>query len=148
MKPSLLRRAADSDVCLLLEGTFPYVRGGVSSWVNQMVRSYPDTRFAIVFVGSRPEDYQSAAYALPDNVVHFETHYLYEPASADAQRPREIPGDADAFEKSAALHDAWRNPHGADPAVLMAEIVHMIGDRGPLNEAQFVSSHAAWDFIV
>ncbi|HVE11196.1 MAG TPA: GT4 family glycosyltransferase PelF [Paraburkholderia sp.] len=148
MKTSLERRAADADVCLLLEGTFPYVRGGVSSWVNQMLRSYPDTRFSIVFIGSRPEDYQGAAYPLPDNVVHLETHYLYEQAAADQQAAREIPGDADAFEKSAALHDAWRNPHGADPAKLMAEMVQLIGDDGPLNEAQFVSSRAAWDFIV
>ncbi|GAB2878645.1 GT4 family glycosyltransferase PelF [Paraburkholderia jirisanensis] len=148
MKTSLQRRAADADVCLLLEGTFPYVRGGVSSWVNQMVRSYPDTRFSIVFIGSREEDYQGAAYALPDNVVHLETHYLYEQMSADKQAAREIPGDPDAFAKSAALHDAWRNPHGADPAKLMAEMVQLIGDDGPLNEAQFVSSRAAWDFIV
>ena len=66
MKPSLLRRAADADVCLLLEGTFPYVRGGVSSWVNEMLRSYPEIRFAIAFIGSREEDYKAAAYALPD----------------------------------------------------------------------------------
>jgi hypothetical protein len=80
MKESLMRRAADADVCLLLEGTFPFVRGGVSSWVNEMLRAYPQTRFAIVFIGSREQDYHGAAYALPDNVVHFETHYLYEAA--------------------------------------------------------------------
>jgi hypothetical protein len=148
MKPSLLRRAADADVCLLLEGTFPYVRGGVSSWVDLMIRSYPDTRFAIAFIGSREEDYRGAAYALPDNVVHFEAHYLYEAAPAGTKTAREIPGDADAFAKSADLHDAWRNRHGADPAALMADMVHLIGDDGPLNEAQFLSSRAAWDFIV
>jgi polysaccharide biosynthesis protein PelF len=148
MNSSLFRRVADADVCLLLEGTFPYVRGGVSSWVDLMIRSYPQTRFAIAFVGSREEDYHGAVYALPDNVVHFEAHYLYETAPADAKTPREIPGDAHAFAKSAELHDAWRNRHGADPAALMAEMVHLIGDDGPLNEAQFMSSRAAWDFIV
>src|SRR6201991_2070048 len=94
MNSSLFRRAADADVCLLLEGTFPYVRGGVSSWVNQMIRSYPGIRFAIAFVGSREEDYHGAAYELPDNVVHFEAHYRYEAAPADKQMAREIPGDA------------------------------------------------------
>ncbi|APR36310.1 GT4 family glycosyltransferase PelF [Paraburkholderia sp. SOS3] len=148
MNSSLFRRAADADVCLLLEGTFPYVRGGVSSWVNQMIRSYPGIRFAIAFVGSREEDYHGAAYELPDNVVHFEAHYLYEAAPADRQTAREIPGDAAAFAKSAQLHDAWRNRHGANPAALMADLVHLIGDDGPLNEQQFVSSRAAWDFIV
>ncbi|CAB3774876.1 GT4 family glycosyltransferase PelF [Paraburkholderia humisilvae] len=148
MNPPLSRRAANADVCLLLEGTFPYVRGGVSSWVDLMIRSYPDTRFAIAFIGSRKEDYHGAAYTLPDNVVHFEAHYLYEAAPADTKAAREIPGDAHAFAKSAELHDAWRNRHGADPAALMADMVHLIGDDGPLNEAQFTSSRAAWDFIV
>ncbi|WP_051377408.1 GT4 family glycosyltransferase PelF [Paraburkholderia dilworthii] len=152
MKPSLLRRAADADVCLLLEGTFPYVRGGVSSWVNDMIRSYPELRFSIVFVGSREEDYKGAAYALPDNVVHFEAHYLYEAALADKDASREIPGDAQAFARSAALHDAWRNRGSSnpasDPGALMADMVQLIGDNGPLNEEQFLSSRAAWDFIV
>ncbi|MFC0399071.1 GT4 family glycosyltransferase PelF [Paraburkholderia rhizosphaerae] len=148
MNQPFLRRAAEADVCLLLEGTFPFVRGGVSSWVDLMIRSYPDTRFAIAFVGSREEDYHGAVYALPDNVVHFEAHYLYEAAPAETQVAREIPGDTRAFAKSAELHDAWRNRHGANPATLMADMVHLIGDDGPLNEAQFASSRAAWDFIV
>ena len=147
MKPSLMRRAADADVCLLLEGTFPYVRGGVSSWVNEMVRSYPEIRFAIAFIGSREEDYKGAAYAMPDNVVHFEAHYLYEAAAPDKQTAREIPGDVQAFAQSAALHEAWRNG-GAEPGALMTGMVQLIGDNAPLGEEQFLSSRAAWDFIV
>ncbi|MGF6724895.1 glycosyltransferase involved in cell wall biosynthesis [Paraburkholderia sp. GAS41] len=148
MKESLMRRAADADVCLLLEGTFPFVRGGVSSWVNEMLRAFPQTRFAIVFIGSREQDYNGAAYALPDNVVHLETHYLYEASAADAQRPREIEGDAAAFAKSAELHDALREVRGADVGALMAEMVPTLGEHGALNEAQFLASRQSWQFIV
>jgi glycosyltransferase involved in cell wall biosynthesis len=148
MKESLLRRAADADVCLLLEGTFPFVRGGVSSWVNEMLKAYPQTRFAIVFIGSREQDYNGAAYALPDNVVHFETHYLYEGSAAVAQRPREIEGDAAAFAKSAELHAALREVRGADVGALMAEMVPTLGEHGTLNEAQFLASRQSWEFIV
>ncbi|HDR9508201.1 glycosyl transferase family 1 [Burkholderia cepacia] len=155
MKPSIHRRAGPSteiDVCLLLEGTFPYVRGGVSSWVNEMIRAYPRTRFAIAFIGSREEDYRGAAYELPDNVLHFEAHYLYGDVPADAGTAREIPGDPEAFARSAALHDAWRGQGAggaaADPAALMADMVRLIGDDGSLNERQFTTSRAAWDFIV
>ena len=52
MKSSTLAQLADApevDVCLLLEGTFPYVSGGVSSWVNQMIRGFPQLTFGIVF---------------------------------------------------------------------------------------------------
>ena len=143
-----MRRAADADVCLLLEGTFPFVRGGVSSWVNEMLKAYPQIRFAIVFIGSREQDYNGAAYALPDNVVHFETHYLYEVSAADAQRPREIEGDAAAFAKSAELHAALREVRGADVGTLMAEMVPTLGEHGALNEAQFLASRQSWEFIV
>lgn len=148
MKQSLMRRAADADVCLLLEGTFPFVRGGVSSWVNEMLRAYPDKRFAIVFIGSREQDYNGAAYELPDNVVHFETHYLYEAGSVDAPKPREIEGDAAAFARSAELHAALRDVRGADVSALMAEMVPTLGEHGKLNEAQFLASRQSWEFIV
>ncbi len=151
MNSSLNRRSADADICLLLEGTFPYVRGGVSSWVNEMIRAYPQLRFAIAFIGSRPEDYRGAAYALPDNVVHFESHYLYEARVADEKSAQEIEGDAQAFANSARLHAALRGEggeSGADSSALMAEMVQSLGDGGPLDERQFLSSRAAWEFIV
>jgi glycosyltransferase involved in cell wall biosynthesis len=148
MKELPIRRAADADVCLLLEGTFPFVRGGVSSWVNEMIRSYPATRFAIVFIGSREQDYKGAAYALPDNVVHIETHYLYEQAVTDFQ-PRAVDGDAAAFARSQKLHDALRDPrNGMDVSALMADVIPMLGTNGALSEEQFLSSRAAWDTIV
>ena len=59
-----LPQASSADVALLLEGTFPYVSGGVSSWINQMIRAYPQTRFAIVFLGSRRSDYNGFKYGM------------------------------------------------------------------------------------
>jgi polysaccharide biosynthesis protein PelF len=147
MKELPNRTAADADVCLLLEGTFPFVRGGVSSWVNEMIRSYPETRFAIVFIGSRKEDYSGVAYELPDNVVHIETHYLYEQAVAD-YKPRAVDGDAAAFVRSQQLHDALRDPRNArDAGALLADIIPMLGADGALNEEQFLTSRAAWHAI-
>ena len=59
-------RRAPADIALLLEGTFPYVSGGVSSWVNQIIRAYPEYRFALVFLGSRRADYGDMKYSLPE----------------------------------------------------------------------------------
>lgn len=149
MKPLTERRATEADVCLLLEGTFPFVRGGVSSWVNEMIKAFPTIRFAIVFIGSRIQDYGAAAYALPDNVVHLETHYLYEQAFADQAQSHSIEGDAEAFARSSALHDALRDPRsGADIGKLMAEMLPMLGENGALSEAQFLTSRRAWETIV
>jgi len=69
-------RQVCADVCLLLEGTYPYVRGGVSTWVGQIIRSLPELTFSIVFLGGRDIDYGKPAYELPANVVHVEVHFL------------------------------------------------------------------------
>lgn len=36
--PTLKQHDAPADVTLLLEGTYPMVRGGVSAWVDQLIR--------------------------------------------------------------------------------------------------------------
>jgi hypothetical protein len=55
-------KAGEADIALLLEGTFPYVSGGVSSWINQIIRAYPEYRFALVFLGSQRSDYGAFKY--------------------------------------------------------------------------------------
>lgn len=65
-----------ADICLLLEGTYPFVRGGVSAWLHQLVLNLSELTFALVFLGGRRADYAEAKYALPPNIAHLETHYL------------------------------------------------------------------------
>ena len=57
-----------ANVCLLLEGTFPYVRGGVSSWVKQLIEGMPNLTFSIVFLGGSPDEYGEPAYDIPPNL--------------------------------------------------------------------------------
>lgn len=48
-QPSTPGGAPIADVGLLLEGTYPYVSGGVSSWVHQIINGFPDLTFALLF---------------------------------------------------------------------------------------------------
>ena len=41
-----------SDVCLILEGTYPYVAGGVSHWVAQILDHMPHLRFSMLYIGA------------------------------------------------------------------------------------------------
>jgi polysaccharide biosynthesis protein PelF len=79
-----------ADVCLLLEGTYPFVRGGVSAWVHQIIGGLPELAFSLVFVGSRRADYSEAKYRLPGNVVHLETHYLEDAYEGYAPARRQV----------------------------------------------------------
>ncbi len=65
------------DVLFINEGTYPYVRGGVATWVHQLITGMPDLNFGILFLGSREEDYGDIRYELPENVVYLENYYMY-----------------------------------------------------------------------
>ena len=143
------------DVMLLLEGTFPYVSGGVSSWVNQIIRGFPELRFGAVFLGSRASDYGPMRYELPDNFVHLQVHYMHDhvdPPAVAAHR-----GDARAFEASEQLHEALRATRagaGGCPVAasrrageLLQKVIPMLERDGPLSEHAFMYSQRAWDTI-
>ena len=68
-----------ADITLLLEGTYPFIRGGVSGWVHQIIEGLPQFTFSLIFLGSRKSDYDELKYTLPKNVAHLECHYLWDP---------------------------------------------------------------------
>jgi glycosyltransferase involved in cell wall biosynthesis len=68
-----------ADVCLVLEGTYPYVKGGVSTWVHDLIRSLPDLRFCLVHIGPERGTFTRKVYPLPANVVALSDLYCREP---------------------------------------------------------------------
>jgi glycosyltransferase involved in cell wall biosynthesis len=138
------RKAAHADVALLLEGTFPYVAGGVSSWVNQIIKGFPHLRFAIIFMGSRKQDYGEPKFKLPDNVVHFEAHYLYDTDSNPPVTP--IKGDEEMFEQVRVLHQYFQYParYAEDGARALEKVVGELNGR--MNHEQFLYSQHSWNF--
>ena len=138
-------RAERADVALLLEGTFPYVSGGVSSWVNQMIKGFPDISFAVVFIGSREQDYGEPKYELPPNVVHFERHYLYAPRAAP--QIKTVEGDREMFTIVEEMHRYFRAPHAhAEGRSLFQQLAPEMA-KGRLNHADFLYSMRSWEFI-
>ncbi len=96
------RTAATADILLLLEGTFPYVRGGVSSWVQRIIEGFPDRRFGIIFLGSARSDYRrSVPYPLPANVDYYAEYFLYDEMDSTAAT-----GTARSRLDENAIHDA------------------------------------------
>lgn len=145
MKREEPEKARDADVGLLLEGTFPYVSGGVSSWVNQMIRGFPDIRFAVVFIGSLEEEYGEAKYELPENVVHFERHYLY--AKRRAPEIKKVEGDPATFALMEEMHRYFRAPNAhAEGRALFERLAPELAG-GKLNHEDFLYGHRAWEFI-
>lgn len=55
------------DVLLILEGTYPYVPGGVSSWVHNLVQDLPELSFGLLYLAPSWEP-RALKYQLPANV--------------------------------------------------------------------------------
>lgn len=139
------------DVCLLLEGTYPFVRGGVSSWVHTLIQDMRELNFGLVFIGGRRADYADPTYAVPSNVVHLECHYLEDSLrGCPAQRTRLSRRRA---AEVLALHAAWKSLAGragssAGGAVpILDECLESLERPGGVQLAQFLYSAGAWDIM-
>jgi polysaccharide biosynthesis protein PelF len=54
-------------ICLILEGTYPFITGGVSNWVHMLVSGIPEHDFSIAHIYTGLEPVQ-AKYKLPGNI--------------------------------------------------------------------------------
>ncbi|HET7062551.1 MAG TPA: GT4 family glycosyltransferase PelF [Nitrosospira sp.] len=133
-----------ADIGLLLEGTYPYIRGGVSSWVHQIISGLPDIRFAVVFIGGESGMYGPAQYQFPPNVTHVETHYLLQ--GQTNSKPGARRGNARAFEKMEALH-AYLRREGEMPGEQLERAFTGLGSPEGISEEDFLYSKASWEYI-
>ena len=90
-----------TDVCLIVEGCYPYVPGGVSAWIDWLMRGRPDTTFSIVALWPRPTG-QPPHYQLPPNVKSLHHVYLQDFGAKpmnSARPPADIGVLADALQQ-------------------------------------------------
>ncbi len=80
-----------ADVCLILEGTYPYVQGGVSSWVHQILTELPDVTFALFFLGSTRDQVAKKRYTPPANVISLTEIFLFEQLPPAELTPNPLP---------------------------------------------------------
>ena len=60
-----------ADVCLIAEGCYPYVAGGVSTWIDWLIRSHPELTFTVVAIlPAAPTG--EPRYKQPDNLISIE----------------------------------------------------------------------------
>lgn len=92
---TVLDRGEPIDVLFLAEGTYPYIRGGVSSWIHQLITGMPDIKFGVLFLGSREEDYGEIQYELPENLVFLKNFYMF--SRREFPPPEEREGKEEVF---------------------------------------------------
>lgn len=65
-------------ICLILEGCYPYVRGGVSAWTNDLIKSMSSHEFVLWVIGAQHEKRGKFVYQIPQNVVEINEVFLDE----------------------------------------------------------------------
>jgi len=136
-----IRKSEDIDIMLLAEGTYPYIKGGVSSWIHQLITGLPEYKFGIIFLGSRKEDYGEIKYNLPDNLVHLEVHYLFGEKKKPFIEKKKV--DEDVFKYVYDLHNMV-----AGKGKNLPEFVKALRFYNQLiTEDVFLYSENAWRFI-
>jgi glycosyltransferase involved in cell wall biosynthesis len=63
-------------ICIIAEGSYPYVTGGVSSWIHSLITNIPEHEFVIFTIGAFEKQRGQFKYKLPSNVVEVKEIFL------------------------------------------------------------------------
>ena len=128
---------AETDVCILVEGCYPFVPGGVSSWIDWLMRTQPELTFSVVSLWPH-RDGAKARYELPSNARALHQLYLQEFGTRPARR---LPPEADIDDLGRALTGLLT--HGG--VARLADVSERIRElRRRVSPAELFNSPAGW----
>ena len=145
MKHIYFSHANEADICLIAEGTYPLTRGGVAHWISEFVRVFPQYTFAVIFLGTKLQDYQGIINPVPPNVVHLEAHFIFSAEEAPKFSGHDMPESLKQTTKK--MHDQFKTflNDGSDTA---PEVFELMGSKREIDEGMFLRSQGSWELIV
>jgi glycosyltransferase involved in cell wall biosynthesis len=133
-----------ADICLLVEGTYPYATGGVASWLHDLVANLPDLSFSVVHFGSRPEPRREAHYQLPANVESFHEMFIHDHAWEPPRRGSRL--RASDWEKLRDFHRGLLADRPFDKVEVVADLHRLATRDGVVPE--LIHAPQSWDLLV
>lgn len=133
----------DADICLFLEGTYPYLTGGVSTWAHDLITDQKDFTFYLVCL--LPKGHKvKRRYELPQNVVGLENIYLQDiPPCRDPLKEKDQPEFFKQLEPLVMMvHDKGR----ISDLKSMLELLQQY--EGQLDQHILLESKEAWNMMV
>ncbi len=132
------------DIILFSEGTYPYVKGGVSSWILQLMQGLPDFTFGVCFVGAQEivdGKKLELSYEFPPNLKHLEVHYLFD--KTEETQAKRKKGSKEGFAAVAELYKSFKTQDKSIPKMIQ-DIEFYTKD---VTFDDFLHSERAWNFI-
>lgn len=129
-----------ADICLVLEGAYPFVAGGVSSWTHDLIRAQKHLTFHIVSLAADATP-QALRYELPKNVTGMSIIPLQQPVT----KARGSAGSARLIAELEAPLTRLLNCGGLDDFRSVCAALH----RHPRDatRASLLNSPAAFDLV-
>jgi glycosyltransferase involved in cell wall biosynthesis len=132
------------DVCLLLEGTYPYVAGGVSTWVHELISTLPEFDFSIVHISPSSDTIREYKYPLPDNIKQVEEVFIQEfdpDRQTTSRRKRHR-----AQQYFVQFLDGIKHGDVSGFEALVRKVLHP--DHGLVSVADLMYGKEAWELLV
>ncbi len=137
----LLDKNKNIDILIISEGTYPYVRGGVSSWIQQLIQGLSEFNFGIVFIGSKKEDYDEIKYEYPENLVYLLEAFMFNFDKKVGVKKHK--GSKKALKHVNAIYKWFKSPQDGFPKELYSLDFYL----KDVDENFFLYSESAWEFI-
>jgi glycosyltransferase involved in cell wall biosynthesis len=136
-----MSQASPVDVCLILEGTYPYITGGVSKWTNDLLHAQSDLSFHLVCLMPKNADL-TRRYKVPGNVTgitNIEVGILPRGASRIRGSQRLL----------ASLEDPLQKLQFKGGLPELSEIMELLRPlHAQLGQAVLLDSPEAWDLLL
>ncbi|MBL0318249.1 MAG: GT4 family glycosyltransferase PelF [Alphaproteobacteria bacterium] len=132
-----------ADICLFLEGTYPYVSGGVSTWTHELIKTHNDKSFHLVAC-LPPGGDTTIKYEIPSNVKSISNIFLQElPEGVGKFNKKEM--DAFFQKIEMPLLNLQTKPH-LDELQKIFDILHSVGK--PVGSKLLLNSEAVWRMLL
>lgn len=145
-------------VCLICEGSYPFVPGGVSSWVQMICTQFSDVEFVIWAIATTREEMSEYAYPIPENVKEIRTLYLGEAAFKKSgqkvrltRKEKEalkglMGASVDAIDWAGVLDLAKRHPHSMSDLLMSEAFYDVCLEEYHRQDSKKVLLHFLWNF--
>ena len=131
-----------ADVCFVLEGTYPYVAGGVSTWVDQTIKANSHLRFAIIHLAANEEGARVMKYTVPPNVISLNTSYLHDTKLPSHGKPYK------AQHTWQAIKDFYQSLPNGDFDKFKTMIMELMGKEGEVHTKSLLFSKQTWKLLM
>lgn len=133
-------------ICVIVEGAYPYVVGGVAQWLQEIITRFSDFQFSLITISAQPRTEQDYKYLLPSNVINLVNLSLDdENLLKIRKRPRRM--------NSKDKRNAWKIMRTfyreAEEGKIdrFSQIYRIIGEEKILDIKDLLLSKQAWELI-